>query len=137
MTYSPPDSVVVQRIKRAFPPDELRDRGRALVERERKFDLVALFYTLSLGFAAGSDRSLQAFLERFVEMAECDELAYTSFTSWFSPALVATLREIPAEMSSEGVSNTFETSSSLTQRSFHSTRTPKTSTQPLVTIKPD
>jgi len=94
MTYSPPDSVVVERIKRAFPSDELRDRGRALVERERKFDLVALFYTLSLGFAAGSDRSLQAFLERFVEMSECDELAYTSFTNWFSPALVATLREI-------------------------------------------
>jgi putative transposase len=60
----------------------------------RKFDLVALFYTLSLGFAAGSDRSIQAFLERYVEMAECDELAYTSFTNWFSPALVATLREI-------------------------------------------
>jgi hypothetical protein len=86
--------VVVERIKRAFPPDKLRDRGRALVKRERKFDFVALFYTLSLGFAAGSDRSIQAFLERFVETAECDELAYTSFTNWFSPALVATLREI-------------------------------------------
>jgi len=94
VTYTPPDSVVVERIKRAFPPDELRDRGRALVERERKFDFVALFYTLSLGFAAGSDRSIQAFLERFVETAECDKLAYTSFTNWFSPALVATLREI-------------------------------------------
>ena len=94
MTYSPPDSVVVERIKRTFLPDELRDRGRALVERERKFDFVALFYTLSLGFAAGSDRSIQAFLERYVETAECDELAYTSFTNWFSPALVATLREI-------------------------------------------
>ena len=94
ITYTPPGSVVVDRIKRAFPPEELRDRGRALVERERKFDLVALFYTLSLGFAAGSDRSIQAFLERYVEMAECDELAYTSFTNWFSPALVATLREI-------------------------------------------
>ena len=94
MTYSPPGSVVVERIKRTFLPDELRDRGRALVERERKFDFVALFYTLSLGFAAGSDRSIQAFLERYVETAECDELAYTSFTNWFSPALVATLREI-------------------------------------------
>jgi hypothetical protein len=26
-------------------------------------------------------------------MSECDELAYTSFTNWVSPALVATLRE--------------------------------------------
>jgi hypothetical protein len=94
MTSSPPDSAVVERIKRAFPPDELRDRSRALVDRERKFDFVVLFHTLSLGSAAGSDRSIQAFLERFVEMSECDELAYTSFTNWVSPALVATLREI-------------------------------------------
>ena len=96
MTYEPPDSVIVDRIQRAFSPDELRERARAanLVERERKFDFVALFYTLSFGFAAGSDRSIQAFLERFVETAECDELAHTSFTNWFSPALVATLRAI-------------------------------------------
>ena len=96
MTYSPPDSVVVDRIQRAFPSDELREHARAtnLVQRERKFDIVALFYTLALGFAAGSDRSIQAFLERFVEMADCDELTYASFHDWFSPAFVALLREI-------------------------------------------
>ena len=96
MTYSPPDSVVVDRIQRAFPSDELRERARAtnLVERQRKFDIVALFYTLSFGFAAGSDRSLQAFLERYVEMADCDELSYASFHNWFEPGFVALLREI-------------------------------------------
>ena len=96
MTYSPPDSVVVERIQRAFPSDELRERARAtnLVQRERKFDFVALFYTLSFGFAAGSDRSIQAFLERFVEVADCDGIAHTSFSNWFSPTLVALLREI-------------------------------------------
>ena len=96
MAYSPPDSVVVGRIQRAFPSDELRERARAtnLVERERKFDVVALFYTLSFGFAAGSDRSLQAFLERYVEMADCEELSYASFHEWFEPAFVALLREI-------------------------------------------
>jgi IS4 transposase len=79
-----------------FPSDELRERARAtnLVERKRKFDIVVLFHTLSLGFAAGSDRSLQAFLERYVEMADCDELTYSSFHEWFSPAFVALLREI-------------------------------------------
>ncbi len=51
-----------------------------LLDRERKFDIVALFYTLSFGFAAGSDRSLQAFLERYVEMADCNELSYVSVT---------------------------------------------------------
>ncbi|THE63751.1 IS4 family transposase [Salinadaptatus halalkaliphilus] len=96
VTYSPPDSVIVDRIQRAFPSDELRERARAtnLVERERKFDAVALFYTLSLGFAAGSDRSIQAFLERFVEMSDCDELSYATFHGWFSPPFVALLREI-------------------------------------------
>jgi hypothetical protein len=94
MPYTPPDSVVVERIQRAFPSDELRERARAMKQRERKFDFVALFYTLSLGFAAGTDRSLQAFLERYVEVADCDELSYASFHGWFSPALVAQLREI-------------------------------------------
>ena len=96
MPYSPPDSVIVGRIQRAFPSDELRERARAtsLVQRERKFDVVALFYTLSFGFAAGSDRSLQAFLERYVEMADCDELSYASFHEWFEPTFVALLREI-------------------------------------------
>jgi putative transposase len=96
MRYTPPNSVIVDRIQRAFPSDELRERARAtnLVQRERKSDFVALSYTLSFGFTAGSDRSIQAFLERFVEMTDCDELAYTSFTNWFSPTLVATLREI-------------------------------------------
>ena len=95
MTYTPPDSVVIDRVLRTFPSDELRERARAtnLVQRERKFDVVALFYTLALGFAAGSDRSIQAFLERFVEMADCDKLAYTSFSNWFSPTFVALLRE--------------------------------------------
>ena len=87
MGYTPPDSVIIGRIQRAFPSDELRERVRAtnLVERDRKFDIVALFYTLSFGFAAGSDRSLQAFLERYVEMADCDELSYASFHDWFEP----------------------------------------------------
>jgi len=94
--YSPPDSVVVDRIQRAFPSDELRERARAtnLIERERKFDIVALFYTLTFGFAAGSDRSLQAFLERYVEMADCDQLSYAAFHDWFEPGFVALLREI-------------------------------------------
>jgi len=96
VTYSPSDSVVVSRIQRAFPSDELRERARATtpVQRERKFDVVALFYTLSLGFAAGLDRSIQAFLERFVELSDCEKLSYATFHGWFSPAFVALLRKI-------------------------------------------
>jgi IS4 transposase len=74
----------------------LRERARAtdLVQRERKFDIVALFYTLSFGFAAGSDRSIRAFLERYVEMADCNELSYAAFHDWFEPGFVALLRDI-------------------------------------------
>ncbi len=101
MGHTPLDSVIVRRIQRAFPSDELRERARAanFVEWERKFDLIALFYTLSFGFAAGSDRSLQAFLERYVEMADCDELSYASFHDWFELGFVALLREILDELS--------------------------------------
>jgi IS4 transposase len=56
--------------------------------------MVALFYTLSFGFAAGSDRTLQAFLERYVEMADCEELSYAAFHEWFEPTFVALPREI-------------------------------------------
>lgn len=50
--------------------------------------------TPSLGFAAGSDRSIQAFLERYVEMAHTSELCYASFYGWFSPMFVTLLREV-------------------------------------------
>jgi IS4 transposase len=83
-------------MQRGFPSDEVRERARAtnLVERERKVDVVALFYTLSLGFAAGSDRSIQAFLERYGEKADCVGLSYAAFHGWFEPGFVALLREI-------------------------------------------
>lgn len=95
VTYDPPDSVVVDRIQRAFPGDELRERARAtnLIQRQRKFDTVALFYTLAFGFGAGSE-SIQAFFERYVEMADLTELCYSSFYEWFSLGFVALFREI-------------------------------------------
>jgi hypothetical protein len=53
--------------KERFPSENMRERAHvtSLVERGRKLDAVAMFFTLSFGFAAGSDRSLQAFLERY------------------------------------------------------------------------
>lgn len=90
MSYAPPDSVVIERIQRASPSDELREHVCAtnFVERQRKFDIVALFHTLAFSFAVGSDYSLQAFVERYVEMADCDELSYPSFYDWFEPGSV-------------------------------------------------
>jgi len=146
ISYTPPDSVVVNRIQRAFPSNELRERARAtnLVERERKFNIVALFYTLSFGFAAGSDRSLQAFLERCVEMADCNKLSYSSLHEWLEPGFVTLLREIlddaienldTGRKDLNGRLEPFETSLSLMQPSFHCIKTQLRSTQQLVTIK--
>ena len=94
--YTPPDSVIIGQIQRDFPSDELRERVCAtnLVERQRKFDIVALFCTLAFGFVAESDRSLQAFFEWYVEMANYNEFSYASFHDWFEPGFVALLREI-------------------------------------------
>ncbi len=52
---------------------------RIVIQRERKFDVVALFYTLAFGFGAGSERSIQVFFERYVEMADLSELYYSLF----------------------------------------------------------
>lgn len=38
-----------------------------LVQRERKSGIIALFYTLSLGFAADSDRTIQALLSPIID----------------------------------------------------------------------
>lgn len=50
-----------------------------LIQRERKFDVVVLFYALAFGFNAGSERSIQAFFGRHVDMADLTELCYSSF----------------------------------------------------------
>ncbi len=96
VTYTPPDSTVVGRIRRAIPSKELCERARAtsLFQQERKFDVVVVFYTLSFGFSAGSDRSIQAFLDRYIEMAYCGGLSYAEFHEWFEPGFVVLLREI-------------------------------------------
>lgn len=83
LPYSPPDWVVVEKIQRAFLSDELHEHAHAMTQREQKFDFIALFYALSLGLAGGSDRSLQGFLERYIEMADCESLSYASFHELF------------------------------------------------------
>jgi len=96
MAYTPPESVIVYRLQRTFPEDRLRDRATefALTDRERKFDVVAFFWALVLGFAADDDRTVQAFLERFVARSDVDTLAYTSFRNWFTPAVLDLLYDI-------------------------------------------
>lgn len=65
---------------KCISPDELRERACAtkLIQHDQKCDVVVLFYTHSLGFATGSDRSIQAFFESYVEIADCDEFTCAS-----------------------------------------------------------
>lgn len=80
----------------AFPFDELRKCARAAIFRPKRAEIrhCVLFHTLSLGFVTGLDRSIQAFPDRFVEIADWDEPAYTSFTYWLFPAFVALPRDL-------------------------------------------
>lgn len=72
MAYRPPDSVIEYRLTRAFPAARLRVLAREsdLVKRRRKLDAAALFWALTLGFAADEDRSLAS------------PASYHSFTSY-------------------------------------------------------
>lgn len=67
MTYSPPDPVIVERISTVFLSGELYNCACAmdLVKRERRFDNVALFYTVSPSFAGLYELNSVAFFKIF------------------------------------------------------------------------
>lgn len=97
MVYRPPDSVIEHRFTRAFPIERLRrlTRKTGLVERRRKLDAAALFWALTLGFAVGEDRSIEAFRQSYLQFVGGEiSLTYASFHGWFAASLTAFLREV-------------------------------------------
>ncbi|ELY99942.1 IS4 family transposase [Natrialba aegyptia] len=97
MVYRPPDSVIEHRLTRAFPAERLRALARAtgLVERRRKLDAAALFWALTLGFAVGGDRSIEAFRQSYLQCVGGElSLTYAPFHGWFAESLTAFLREV-------------------------------------------
>jgi hypothetical protein len=93
----PTNSVIETRLTRAFPSERLRKLARAtgLVERRRKLDAAALFRWLTLGFAVGEDRSVEALRQSYLQFVGGElSLTYASLHGWFTPALVTFLREI-------------------------------------------
>lgn len=86
----------MRRLVRTFPAAMLQEYAdeAGLVDRERKLDVVAFFWTLVFGFVAGDDRTVQALLDRYLANAHEDSLAYTSFSNWFTPALITFLRRL-------------------------------------------
>ena len=96
MWTNPPDSDVVRRLIRAFPASLLETYAEeaGVIERQRKKDVVAFFWTLVFGFVAGEDRTVQALLDRYLATADEDSLAYTSFSNWFTTEFVTFLRRL-------------------------------------------
>lgn len=95
--YRPPDSVIEHRLTRTFPAARLRRLARTtgLVERRRKLDAAALFWALTLGFAVGEDRSIEAFRQSYLLCVVGERsLTYASFHGWFATSLTAFLREV-------------------------------------------
>lgn len=81
MAYCPPASVIEHRLTNAFPAERLRQLARmtGLVERRRKLDAAALFWALTLGFAVGKDRSIDALRQSYLQFGGELTLTYASF----------------------------------------------------------
>ena len=81
-------SSVEERLVEVFPTDWLDDEARRIgvVERDRKVDPVALFWTVILGFGIGNDRAI-ADLHRTYSGITGVVLARSSFYDRFTPEL--------------------------------------------------
>lgn len=82
-----------------FPDAEIKRRARehGVVKRERKLDFVVFFWTLLLGFRAGSRRTLES-LRRVYERKAGHTIAASSFHERFTPQLAAMLRQMATEV---------------------------------------
>ena len=97
MAYRPGNSVIEYRLARTFPAERLRELARdtGLVERRRKLDAAALFWSLTFGFTVGENRSLEALRQSYLQFVAGElSLTYASFHGWFGATLTAFLREI-------------------------------------------
>ncbi|MCC7413295.1 MAG: IS4 family transposase [Gammaproteobacteria bacterium] len=93
-----PTIAIRETLCKLFPARRLRALARAsgAVQRERKVDIAALFWTLVLGFAVGGERSI-ATLRRAYERATGQCLEESSFYDRFTPGLVKLLKAAVAE----------------------------------------
>ena len=97
MTHRQP-SRIHRALTTALPRRRIRDLARRLgvVRRRRKVDIVALVYTLVLGFSAGNRRSLTDLRRRYLR-ATGVRLAPSSFHARFNLTLVELMRKLTLE----------------------------------------
>lgn len=86
---------IQQALTSVLPRQRIRDMARRLgvVQRRRKLDIVALVYSLVLGFASGDRRSLSG-LRRSYFRATAMRLAPSSFYARFTPGLTKLMRAL-------------------------------------------
>lgn len=88
------DNVIEASLCELFPTEFLRQQAEetGLIQRDRKVDPVALFWTLVLGFGIGTDRKI-ADLRRGYMAATGNWLCRLAFYDRFTDALVVFLRQ--------------------------------------------
>ena len=86
--------VIEKSLNKMFSPEWLRETAARIgyVQRERKIDPAALFWTLVLGFGVGAQRTL-ASLRRTYEKAAAETLVPSAFYYRFNGKLTEFLRE--------------------------------------------
>ncbi len=89
------ESHIRRELTRLISPQLIRARARKLgaVKRRRKVDIVALVYTLVLGFGSGPRRTL-AGLRRAYSLATGTTLAASAFQGRFTPELAEVMRQL-------------------------------------------
>jgi IS4 transposase len=92
------DTSLRRSLTSVLPPRRIRTLARELgaVRRQRKVDIVALVYSLTLGFAVGNRRSL-AGLRRTYERATGTTLAPSAFYGRFTNELALLLQRLVSE----------------------------------------
>ena len=88
------DNTIEASLRELFPEDYLREQAEKthVIQRERKVDIVALFWTLVLGFGIGKDRKI-ADLRRGYIAATGQWLCRSAFYDRFTKALTVFLRQ--------------------------------------------
>lgn len=89
------ESHIRRELTRLISPQLIRARARKLgaVKRRRKVDIVALVYTLVLGFGGGPRRTLSG-LRRAYALATGTTLAPSAFQGRFTPELAEVMRQL-------------------------------------------
>ena len=81
------DNTIETSLRELFPQDYLREQAEKtyVIQRERKVDIIALFWTLVLGFGIGKDRKIADLRHGYI-IATGQWICRSAFYDRFTPA---------------------------------------------------